>query len=262
MVPKEVSLFGLISGLLVPGLAVYFRSPDLSGKAALAVCGALLLVFIVFLGFPVANVAFTILLSIHLVGLTAYCKPLFAGMEWPARLLAGLLLAVMTIVVIYLPLQYLFEQRLFLPMRRHDHVVVIRCLKSPEAIGRGEWVAYRISNSRNYFNEGGRHGNVIVRGGVNMAPMLALAGDKVEFSTNSFSVNGVAQPLLVHMPQSGRFIVPGNCWFAWPEMDILAERNMPAANITGAMMEMSIVRTDQLVGRAFKHWFWRRQIFS
>ena len=49
-------------------------------------------------------------------------------------------------------------------------------------------------------------------------PVLAVPGDRVEFSTKAFSVNGVPQPLLPHMPAGGKLVVPENHWFIWPNL--------------------------------------------
>ena len=261
-VPEDVTLFGLVAGLLVPGLAIYFRKPDRSGKSALAVCGALLLVFIAFLGFPFANIVFTLLLSIHLVGFVAYCKPLFAGLHWPFRLLSGLLMAVAAIAFVYMPLQNLLEHRLFLPLRLHGHVVVVRCLSSPGVIRPGEWIAFRVSRDRSYYSNGAGHGSVYLAEGVNLGAVLAIPGDYVQFTSKSFSVNGMAQPRRPNMPTSGEWTVPEKCWFVWPELGIEGHGNVPQAYITEAAMEAARVHQDQFIGKAFKHWFGRRQLFS
>jgi hypothetical protein len=257
-----VTLFGLVGGFLVPGLAIYLRKPDRSGKAALVVCAALLLIFIVFLGFPYANIAFTVLLSIHVLGLVAYCKPLFAGLQWPSRLMAGLLLTVAAIVAVYLPLQNLLEHRLFVPLRMHGHVVVVRCLGSPGVIHTGDWMAFRVSRDRSFYNNGAGHGVIVVANGVNLAAVLALPGDHVEFTSKSFSVNGLAQPRRPNMPVSGEWTVPEKCWFIWPELGIEGHGIVPQTYLTEAAMEIATVHQNQWVGIALKHWFGRRQVLS
>ena len=80
-----VTFPGPIAAILVPGLA-YISQPDCSEKSTIALCAILLLVFVAFLGFPVANAAFTIVLCIHVVGLVAYCTPMMIGTEWPTAL--------------------------------------------------------------------------------------------------------------------------------------------------------------------------------
>jgi hypothetical protein len=226
------------------------------------VCALLLLVFIAFLGFPLANAAFTLLLFIHVVGFMAYCGPLLAGSYWFNRLLAALLLWVAMIALIYVPFQYLLEHRLVVPVRVHGHVVVVRCLPSPGVIRRGDWIAFRVSSAQNYFAEGGAHGNVIIRDGITMAPVLAVPGDQIEFSPESFSVNGLAQPRLVNMPASGGWTVPENCLFAWADLARNGYGRVPEAELAAAAMHVAKVHREQFIGQAPKHWFGRRQSFQ
>jgi hypothetical protein len=258
---RAVTPLGLLGGLLVPGLAVYLRNPGRSGQAALAVCALLSLTVIASLGFPLANVACAILLSIHVVGLVAYCAPLLAGSGWPARFMTGLGLGAVTIAFVYVPLQQLLEHRLLVPLRLQGHVVVVNCLRSPGGVHRGDWIAFRISGDPSYFNGGGGHGVVVVADGIDLAPVLAVRGDHVEFSPKSFSVNGVAQPRLDHMPGSGQLTVPENCLFAWPDLGIQVHGNVPEGYITDVAMRVATVHEDQFVGKPFQHWFGRRQLF-
>ena len=90
--------------------------------------------------------------------------------------------------------------------------------------------------------------------------MLATAGDRVEFSTNGFAVNGVLQARLPHMPETGGLVVPENHWFIWPKLAISGNWDVGEANISSAMMQMASVSEDQFVGKPFKRWFWRKQI--
>ena len=64
----ESKLTQLVAGFLVPGLAVYFRGPRLWGQFALSACALLLAVYLVWLGQPLANLAFGLLLSTHATG--------------------------------------------------------------------------------------------------------------------------------------------------------------------------------------------------
>ena len=77
--PEEISVGGIIWGLLVPGLAVYIRGPRFWGKIALSACALLFLLFIVWLGYPFGNYAFGLMISIHATGFVYYCSPPPAG---------------------------------------------------------------------------------------------------------------------------------------------------------------------------------------
>jgi hypothetical protein len=260
--PETVTLFGLIAAMLVPGLAVYFRHPDRSGKAALQICALLILFFFVFLGHPAANTAFTVLLCIHVIGLVAYCTPLFVECEWPTRFLWSLALCAFTIGGLYLPAQQYLTHHLFLPVRAHGHVVVVQRMSNFDTIQRGEWIAFEVSATHNYFDVGYAHGNVIIHDGLNFAPVLAVPGDDVKFDATNIYVNGVASPRASMMPVSGEFIVPNKCVLAWPELARESHGVIPPADITGPLLQLAEVGPDRYLGKAFKHWFGHRQTFT
>ena len=83
---EEVTISGVAAGFFVPGLAVWLRGPALWGRAALAGSLALLLFFIMLLGYPAANLAFGLLLSLHVTGLVYYCQSLLAAEPFRRRL--------------------------------------------------------------------------------------------------------------------------------------------------------------------------------
>src|SRR5262245_28830377 len=63
--PAGITLRAFILGLLAPGLAFCVRGEKLIGRVALAVSGVLAVTFVAFLGYPLANLAFGLLLSVH-----------------------------------------------------------------------------------------------------------------------------------------------------------------------------------------------------
>jgi hypothetical protein len=253
-----MAFFGLVAGFLVPGLAVYIRGPRLWGKAALAGCGLLLLIFIVGFGHPVGNFAFGLLLSIHVSGFVYYCSPLLLEASFRSRLLFTLLTMMVLGLLIYLPIRNVVLQHWLVPLRVRGNVVIVQRLGAPYDIKRGDWVMYSQNNGET--GDAHRGGAVWVRAGFGCGPVLAVGGDRVEFSTNAFRVNGEARPLLPHMPNSGTLTVPEKNWFIWPEFDIYEHGNVNEANVSAIMLQMATVSQKQFIGKPFKRWFWRRQI--
>jgi hypothetical protein len=144
-----------------------------------------------------------------------------------------------------------------MPLRVNDHVVVVQRNAPATSVGRGDWVAYTFSGY--YFsNHGGQGASSHTSLGLGL--VLATAGDRVEFSTGKFTVNGVSRPLLPHMPDSGNLIVPENHWFIWPNLAITGNLNVGEASISSVMLQMASVPETQFVGKPFKRWFWREQI--
>lgn len=253
--PREMTFGGLVASFLVPGLAVHIRGPRLWGKAALVSCGLLFLLFIAWFGHPAGNFAFGLLLSIHATGFVYYCSPLLQHEQLRSRLVFTLLALMAIGLLIYLPIRNVILQHWLVPLRLNGRVVVVQRQFPASAIQHGDWIAYRLSES------GG--GGIWVRSGMGLGPVLAMAGDRVEFSTNAFTVNGVAQPRLPHMPDSGAVTVPGKNWFVWPNFDISGGHgNVGENNISAAMLQMATISQAQFVGKPFKRWLWRRQVLS
>ena len=258
--PREMTFGGLIAGFLVPGLAVYVRGPRLWGKAALVSCGLLFLLFIAWFGHPAGNFAFGLLLSIHISGFVYYCSPLLLDAPFRSRLLFTLLAMMGIGLLIYLPIRNVILQHWLVPLRVRGNVVIVHRLGVPYDIKRGDWVMY--SQNSKQTGEAHNGGAVWIRAGFGWGPVLAVAGDRVVFSTNCFRVNGEAQSLLPHMPSSGEVVVPEKHWFIWPELDISGHGNVGEANISAIMLQMATVSQEQFIGKPFKRWLWRRQILS
>ena len=251
--PKEITIGGLIGGILIPGLAVYLRGPRLYGKAALAACALLFLCSMVWFGYPSGNYAFGLLLSIHVTGLVYYCSPWLNNEPFHARILFTIGALLVLGLFLYMPLR----THWLLPLRVKDHAVIVEKFAPARGIKRGDWVAYKLSG---YYFSNHRGNGVSSETGLGLGSVLATAGDRVEFSTNHFTVNGVPQPLLAHMPTSGNLVVPENHWFIWPNVAISGNWNVGEENISSAMLQMANVPEKQFAGKPFKRWFWRTQI--
>jgi len=251
--PREMSFGGLIASLLIPGLGVYLRGPRVYGKAALAGCGLLFFLFIVFLGYPPGNYAFGLLLSTHVTGFVYYCSPWLVNEPFRYRIFFTIGVMLGLGLFIYMPLQ----KHWLLPLRVNGHTVIVEKFALAHGIKRGDWVAYELSGY--YFSNHGGQG-VSDRTGLGLGSVLATAGDRVEFSTNNFTVNGVSHPLLPHMPASGSLVVPENHWFIWPNLAISGNWNVGEENISSAMLQIANVPEKQFIGKPFKRWFWRKQI--
>jgi len=249
----------VVGGLLVPGLAVYFRKPRLWGKLALASSVFLLLCFIVWLGYPFGNYAFGMVLSLHATGFIYYCNPLLMEKSFGFRIVfTGLILMALGFCI-YGPLRNAIQDHWLMPLRVNGRVVIVQKLGSANQVRRGDWIAYRLSGSREteYDNDE----RIYARSGVGFGPVLAVAADHVEFSTNAFYVNGIPRPVLPHMPDSGTLTVQENDWFIWPSYSINGYGYYRTEDrISAIMMVMANVSDRQFIGKPFQRWFWRKQI--
>lgn len=256
--PREMKLRELVAGFLVPGLAVWLRGPKLWGQAALAGSVVLMMVFIVGLGYPAANLAFGLLISLHATGLVYYCQPLMAGEPFRSRLAFTLLALLVIGLVISMPLRSFIQGHWLTPLRMNGQAIIVQRVFQARYIHRGDWVAYALQGEQP--GEARNGGAVWVRAGMGVGPVLAVAGDQVKFLTNSFSVNGILHPKLPHMPAAGEFTVPENRWFIWPNLDITGHGNVSEASISSTLLRMANVNQTQFFGKPLDRWFWRKQI--
>jgi hypothetical protein len=254
--PDKVTLPGLAAGFLVPGLAFWLRGPRLWGRAALATVPVLLLIYVVWMGCPAANFAFGLLISLHVTGTTYYCQPMMANEPFASRLRFTFLILLGVGLLLYLPARFYLEERWVIPLRQNGRVMVVERHYQPRNIQRGDWVAYAWQE-----DEQGPHGNVVwVRAGMGLGPVLAVAGDRVQFSNSLFAVNGRYQPSQPHMPAAGEFIVPENHWFIWPNLDISGHGNVSQASIDSAILGLASVNESQFFGKPPARWCGRQQI--
>ena len=249
--PKGMSVIGMAGTLLVPGLGVYLRS-RFWGKPTMIACAALLLIFFAVLGHPLANIAFGLLLSIHVSGITYYGSPWLNSESLGTRILVALLLTFCLSSAIYFPLRNTVQEHWFAPLRTRNGVIVVHKFAHPGIVTRGEMVAYNLAA----FDEG----NVNAHGGLTFGMVLGVGGDKIEFNKATFAVNGIARARLPHMPDSGEVVVPENEWFIWPDLAITGGHgNVPEATISSTMLQMAIVPQTEFAGKPFARWFGRRQ---
>lgn len=252
--PNEITFAGLIAAILIPGVAVYLRGPRLWGKAALTVCALLSTIFIVWLGYPAGNYAFGMMISIHTTGFVYYCSPYLLDKDFRFRILFTIAMLIVFGLAVYSPLRGVIQNHWLMPLRADGHVIVVQKLASAGGVKRGDWIAYNLSDASSSGDDLWVH----FRAGVGFGPVLATAGNLVEFSTNAFFVNGVSQTPLPHMPTSGNLTVPENSWFIWPSYSISGHGN--EGRISSTMLQMANVPENKFIGKPFKRWFWRKQI--
>jgi hypothetical protein len=253
--PHNVTFAGIIGGFLVPGLAIYLREPRLWGKLAMLGSGLLFCIFMMFLGYPLGNYAFGMMLSLHVTGFIHYCNPALVDKSFRFRIFFTVLVLMGMGFLLYEPLRDTIQNYWLMPLRINGQVIVAQRLPPLTPVARGEWIVYRLNRSSE--TDTTYDLRLYVRSGFGLAPVLAVAGDRIDFSTNAFYVNGTAQPLLPSMPTYGTRTVPENHWFIWPSYSISGEGN--PVRIASMMSSMSDVSDSQFVGKPLKRWFWRKQ---
>jgi len=256
--PQRMTVIGLVASFLVPGMGVYLRGPRLWRWAGFAGYGLLLLAFFAGFGYRAGNMAFGLLLSIHVTGFVYYCQPLLGNEPLQSRLVFTLLVLIAGLLF-YMPARSYIQRHWLTPLHVRGNVLIVQRLAGAHGIKRGDWVRYSLKDAGMEEYAGGM---VQVQDGYCWGLVLAGAGDRVVFSADSFKVNGEAQPLLPHMPGSGEVVVPEKHWFIWPNLDISGHGYVGEGAISSAMVQLATVSEKQVVGtgKPFQRWFWRQQM--
>jgi hypothetical protein len=255
--PPSVTWLGLCGCFLVPGFGFYLRGPRILGRLIMSVSALLFMIFIVWLGYPFANIAFGLMVSAHVSGIVYYCDGFLRQWEFMSRIGFTILALVGVGFSFYAPLRGFIQDHWLMPVQMNGHVIILAKAVSPDNIHRGDYVGYMLSGYRfsNHMGNG-----VMGDTHLGLGPVLAVAGDHVEFSSTNLLVNGVPQPLLPQMPHSGSLDVAQHCWFIWPTLNISGNWTVGADQISGAMLQLANVSENQYVGKPLKHWFRRKQI--
>jgi hypothetical protein len=252
--PAGMATRAFLAGLLIPGYAFVVRGERLIGRVVMLSYGLLAAVFIIWLGYPIANIGFGLMLSLHVSSVIFLLNPWLADARIPFRLLTGLALLVFVGGGLYAPIRRQVETNWLMPLRINQNVVIVQTFSSSASVKRGDWVAYKLEDERGT--------GLYSRAGLGLRPVLAVAGAQVRFTDQSYVVNGVSLPRLPHMPTTGELTVPEKNWFIWPDFAISNRGNIAEANISAAMLRLAMVAEVQFVGKPLKRWFWRRQHLS
>jgi hypothetical protein len=221
--PKEITFRGIIAGLLIPGLAVYICGPRFWGKLALSACAMLFLFFIVWLGYPLANIAFGLMLSIHASGFVYYCSPCLSGRDFPHRLIFILLVLAGIGLGVYLPIQHAVQNHWLMPLRNGNQVIIVSVQSKPASLERGEWAAF------------------VREDGVFLGQIAGLGGEQVD------SMAVPEDHWLIHAQYVRRYY----------------HGDFPVTSMgSGIVVQSIIVSRDEFIGKPFKRWFWRKQILQ
>jgi hypothetical protein len=250
--PPQVRSREFLVSLLVPGYAFWARAPRHWGIAALVTSAVFLLTFFIALGYPIGNIAFGLLLSLHSTGVVYLLEPTLAGVRLRFRILVSCAAMAGLYVFLYMPVRNFVQDHWLLPLRIRNRVVVVQRLTSAHRIHRGDWIAYSLGE---HFR-----GNIVTLSGYGFGEILAGAGDYVRFTESACEINGIPRPRRPHMPPSGEIVIPEKGWFVWPDFDIGGGHGyVGEAAISTAMLPMATIEEEQFVGKPFKRWFGRRQ---
>ena len=242
----------LVFNLTLPGYAFARAGWPRIGVALAAVWAVAGLVFLMWLGYAVANIAFGLMMSLHVSSILQFLNRVGPGLSVWRRL--GFSLVVLFVVgnLIYASGLRWIQSHLFLPLQTEGKVYVINPRVKPAALQHGDWVACE--------SPGGRYANVTIHSGYLLGPVLALPGETIQFGADEFQVNdthGQRRPL---MPAGGNLTLDGKTWLVWPALRTVTRYNASQSDIERAVLNMAQIRHEEMIGQPYRRWFWREQI--
>jgi hypothetical protein len=247
-----VSFHEFLLCLLVPGFSFTFAGWKWLGRGTLLAWFAALGVFIAWLGYTTANIAFGLLMSMHVSSIIYFLNRLSPGMTVLRRL--GYSLAVLFVVgqLIYATGLRLFQKHLFMPLRWNERVYVVNPRARIGDLHRGDLVA--IHNEQIFGQD-----RVSIREGYSLDKVLALPGDRVSFHREGIQVNETSDIRKPMMPADGGLRLDEKTWLIWPTLTTVAQYNVGEDAIQNAVLQMAQVHREQMIGRPYRRWFWRDQ---
>jgi hypothetical protein len=239
-------------GLAVPGFSFLDAGWKTLGKATMLAWVMAALVFLLWLGYGVSTFAFGLMMSMHVSSILYLHNRCSPGMRIVRRLVFSLSWLFVVGQLVYASALRLCHNCLFVPLRVGEKVYVINRWRNPQSFRRGDFVACHA--------EASAFGNVRIRGGYILDKILAGPRDHLEFTQGGYAVNGVQSRSLAFMPASGTTVLPPRTWFIWPSLETVVNVNADPNVVSAAVLQMAMVRREQVIGKPFKWWFWRKQL--
>ena len=256
--PVGFTLGQFVLSLLIPGFALLVNGRKKVAAAFAGIYLVSMVCFVVWLGFQVSAWSYGLIISVHASSIIFLETCAFRNKyEFPIRFAVAIATLLVVWLAIYRPITRFIETHWVVPVLVQNRVMVVQRVHSGANLHRGDVLFYRMTSEQN--GDAHRGGAVVVREGFGLGQVLAMEGDRVGFSTNSFTVNDVSRPLLSHMPITGEMVLAEKQWFIWPTLDINTRGNVGEAAISSTMLQLAVVSEDQFIGKPFRHWFWRRQ---
>ncbi|MEK0446606.1 MAG: hypothetical protein RLZZ399_1927 [Verrucomicrobiota bacterium] len=228
---------------------------------------ASLLVFGVWMGSVLGNLAYTAMVSLHCSSVISFVTRAYPQRTVLRQVLQGIGMFLLVGQVVYPSGLALLERFACMPARLDGKVVVINCLPWAQKPQVGDQVVYR-----SVPHAGGGY---VALGGVTQGRILSGPGE-VRFSEKTFETDSGTFPRLHGMPRQGNLKIRPGDWLIWPKANAFytyaqqVERQIglqaigrPQAAeevLSQYLIRISRVPEKQILGKPFQYWLWRRQI--
>ena len=242
-------LRNLFPTFLLPGYSFRLAGHFVTAKVCQYSYLGLGLVFLIALGYGVANVAMGLMIGIHTASALFGLGSSLGQIGYRRRIALALSVMVLLCLLIYLPVRNWITEEFLVPLRCKGNVVIVNRLADIRAVRRGAIVAYKTPD----FSPA--HG-YRVDAGYGFDPVATVAGDRVRFTKFGMVVSGQLFPKQPYMPASGELIVTEGQLYVCHSMRTW---RAPIAYPDAVLRDTALVDESRFVGKAFEYWFWRKQ---
>ena len=248
--PLTTTFSRFLVSLILPGFSFFDSGWKIVGRTVMGLWGLAASVFLAWLGYFAGNAAFGLMISLHVSSVLYLLHRMYPGLPPARRLLLSLGVLLVVSQLFYVTSLNWIQNHWFMPFRMGDRVYVVRHVAPIGLVKRGDMVACRTE---------GMGGQVRIHDGYLLDRIIAVPGDEVVFEPGEFLINGDRYPSLPLMPISGRVVLKEKTWLIWPSLRKITRNNVSDETIAASVLQLAMVSRDQIIGKPFRYWFWRKQ---
>lgn len=247
-----LDLYPLVLSVLLPGFGFICAGKKAIGRVVLCVYFSFVIIFVVFAGKPLSNLAFAWLIFLHTSGIIYAQLTAMHHYSIMRRAFFGVIVAIFGILFYYLIGANLIYKYLFKPFIRNDMVLVVSKLSRLSDVKRGDFVAYRIYSSS--------YNGAAIYGRFSVDRVIAIGGDHIKFTPAAVLVNGEVIQRFDYFPTSGEIVLPEKCLFVVPSWRI-SIHNLNINIVREFIFDNCIVDEGKFIGKAPRRWLGLRQYY-
>ena len=229
----------LLLWLLVPGTFVLARGLRLRGWIFFGLWLSLMAAYFIWIGTSWSSWALILASVLHSISTVMTFVAILEHLPRGNRIRRSTFYGFLLVVLLYYVFGPLFSRRVVLPIQLFDKSYLINTTAPVRGLQRGDWIAYRFMNNATGFDR-----------------VLAYPGETIRFHPDAFEAGGtVYQRVSSSMPTAGEVTLPDATFYVWPaNARVTHARDMGTAMLS----QIAPVREDQVIGPAYRSWFWRK----
>ncbi|MGI9242683.1 MAG: hypothetical protein ACR2RV_17940 [Verrucomicrobiales bacterium] len=238
--------------LLLPGYVFIALGYRRFGVSILIGFFVAALVSLAAIGLPLATLCYCFMLSAQSMSIQRLLVVRARGARGSVqRICLALVLVIGLGALVYAPLYQFVRSYIVTPLHTRDGIILVNPRSGADRVQKGDGIAYGIDAE----SGDGYH----VREGVLYGSVLASEGDRIEFASDHYEINGTSHVSKRWMPSEGELTVEPGFWFVWAHLMV---QNDPGNDIDVPALILSrtaIVPRERFIGILYRNWFGRNQ---